>query len=131
MLQPGHRFSRSRVFSISDIAAFCELSGDRGRHHTEPDASGRLVVHGLLVISVSTTVGAEIHYVAHTMNWMFTRPAFTDDTITATLEVIKATPGDGRDAIEMSVRIVNQDGKVVARGETTGVILHEGHTLRS
>jgi 3-hydroxybutyryl-CoA dehydratase len=131
MLQPGQKFSISRSFSIEDVAAFCELSGDRGRHHTEPDESGRLVVHGLLVISVSTTVGAEIHYVAHTMNWMFTRPAFTGDVITATLEVVKATALEGRDAIEMSVRICNQDGKVVARGETSGVILHEGKTLRS
>lgn len=131
MVKVGERYSYSRSFSRDEITAFAELSGDRGRHHMEPDSRGRVVVHGLLVISVSTRIGADIHYVAHTMNWMFTRPAFSDDTITATLEVTKVERGEGRDSVGMNVRITNSDGKVVARGETTGVILHPGSELRS
>lgn len=116
-----HRYSRT--FGEADVDAFADMSGDHGRHHMVADAEGRRIVHGLLVVSVATRVGAEMHYIAHQMQWIFARPVYTGDTVTAELTVMESNREPGRTRLMMSVRIRNQDNKVVVRGETTGVVL--------
>jgi 3-hydroxybutyryl-CoA dehydratase len=123
-IQQGATLTYQRQIRNDDIRAFAALSGDHGHHHVHPDETGRLVAHGLLVISVATRLGSDIHYLAHTMTWMFIRPVFGDDTITATIKLSRVQPENDRLHIQMQVRITNQDGRIVTRGESTGVITH-------
>jgi 3-hydroxybutyryl-CoA dehydratase len=131
MVEVGQVHLYERRFEEADIDVFAELSGDHGRHHMERDSAGRRVVHGLLVIAVATRIGADLHYVAHRMEWMFTRPVFAGDTVVAEVGIVKVERQEGRAAVSLSVRIRNQDGKVVVRGESDGVVLDEGSELRS
>jgi 3-hydroxybutyryl-CoA dehydratase len=135
--QPGHRilaavadpvraddtFGLERTFTEEDVAAFAEVSGDRGRHHVEPDGRGRVLVHGLLVASLPTRLGGDIHYIARTMTWEFLRPVFTGDTVRCELTIDRADPAEGRLDIALTAVCRNQDGREVLRGDSRGVIL--------
>lgn len=124
----GRKLTYSRVITREDIVQFAHLSGDYGDHHVVPDENGRLVAHGLLVLTVPTRMGTDLHYLAHTMNWMFIRPVYDGDTVTAniTLPVVKPVEDSKGRRLEvtMLVKVLNQDGKQVVRGESTGVIVH-------
>jgi len=124
----GRKLTYSRVITRDDIVQFAQLSGDFGEHHVVPDASGRLVAHGLLVLTVPTRMGTDLHYLAHTMQWMFVRPVYDGDTVTAdivlsSVQLIEDTKGKRLD-IAMIVKVSNQDGRLVVRGESTGVVVH-------
>jgi acyl dehydratase len=124
----GRKLTYSRVITRDDIVQFAQLSGDFGEHHVVPDASGRLVAHGLLVLTVPTRMGTDLHYLAHTMQWMFIRPVYDGDTVTANItlpSVVLVDDGRGkRLEVTMLVRVTNQAGQQVVRGESTGVIVH-------
>lgn len=124
----GRKLTYSRVITRDDIVQFAQLSGDFGEHHVVPDASGRLVAHGLLVLTVPTRMGTDLHYLAHTMQWMFVRPVYDGDTVTAdivlsSVQLIEDAKGKRLD-IAMIVKVSNQDGRLVVRGESTGVVVH-------
>jgi acyl dehydratase len=124
----GRKLTYSRVITRDDIVRFAQLSGDFGEHHVVPDASGRLVAHGLLVLTVPTRMGTDLHYLAHTMQWMFVRPVYDGDTVTAdivlsSVQLIEDAKGKRLD-IAMIVKVSNQDGRLVVRGESTGVVVH-------
>ncbi len=122
-IHSGQRLIYRRGIGNEDIRAFAELSGDRGDHHVTPDEQGRLVAHGLLVISTATRMGSDIHYLAHTMTWMFIRPVYGGDEVEARVELKRVEEQPDRLDVEMVVRIVNQNGQQVVRGESTGVIV--------
>lgn len=113
----------SRTFTPDDVRLFSEVSGDRGRQHVEPDAGGRLWVHGLLTATIPTKLGGDLNYLARTMSFEFLRPVFTGDTIICESTCTRAEAEDGRTYCEFAVVCRNQDGKEVLRATTTGVIL--------
>lgn len=119
----GDRFSAERTFTDEEVLAFAALSRDRGRHHLKRDASGRLMVHGLLTASIPTSLGGDLHYIAREMVLEFVRPVYTGDAVRAELVVTKATPEPGRVRLEMDVICKNQRGQDVLRGRSHGVIL--------
>ena len=53
-MRVGDRIAVERAYSAADVAAFAELTGDKGPWHMVPDATGRLVVHGLATVALST-----------------------------------------------------------------------------
>ena len=53
-MRVGDRIAVERAYSVADVAAFAELTGDKGPWHMVPDATGRLVVHGLATVALST-----------------------------------------------------------------------------
>ena len=57
----GERIVVERAYSVADVAAFAELTGDRGLWHMVPDATGRLVVHGLATVALTTRCGVRHH----------------------------------------------------------------------
>ena len=57
-MRVGDRIAVERAYSVADVAAFAELTGDKGPWHVLPDATGRLVVHGLATVALSTRCGA-------------------------------------------------------------------------
>jgi 3-hydroxybutyryl-CoA dehydratase len=119
----GQKLRYERTFTVEDVEAFAAVTGDRGRHHVERDAQGRLMVHGLLTATLPTRIGGDLNYIAREMVFEFVRPVFTGDALTTEVTVTELVD-DGRQlrmAADCVVR--NQHGKEVVKGRTNGVIL--------
>jgi acyl dehydratase len=111
------------TFAPEDVATFCRLSGDEGRHHLEPAPDGRVMVHGLLTVSVATRLGADLHYLAHRMEWIFVRPVWSGERIEARVRLSRVEArDDGTMEVDLDVRIFNGAGKLAVRGESSGLI---------
>lgn len=119
----GQKLTYERVFTVEEVEAFTRLTGDVGRHHLERDASGRLMVHGLLTATLPTRIGGELDYIARDMSFEFLRPVFTGDTVTT--EVVVTDMVDDGKLWRMAADCVarNQDGKEVLKAKTRGIIL--------
>jgi len=112
-----------RTFSVEDVRAFTEVSGDRGRHHVEPDAQGRLLVHGLLTATLFTEIGGRLNYLAREMKFEFIRPVFTGDALRVEMTIEEVEEQEGRIALSARAVCRNQHGKEVMKATTNGVIL--------
>lgn len=116
-------FECSRAINIEDIRRFAELSGDAGRHHLEPDASGRLVAHGLLTASLPTKLGGDLNFMARTMTFEFLRQVYSGDELLCKGVVDSLVARPGHQKVKFSFTITNQAGEVVLRGTSAGVII--------
>ena len=110
------------MFTIDDVRAFAELSGDKGIHHMEADSNGRIMVQGLLTATIPTKVGGDINYIAKHIEFDFVRPVFVGDAITGEGTVESVKPAEGRLDVSLSFVCRNKDGKEVLRGTTDGII---------
>ena len=119
----GSESSWSRVFTVEDVRAFSEVSGDRGVHHVELDAHGRLMVQGLLTATLPTKLGGDLNYLARVMVFEFLRPVFTGDRLDCVSTATKVERQPGRTYAEFAISCTNQAGKEVFRASTKGVIL--------
>ena len=124
-LDDGQQFRKARTFGMADIRAFAQVSHDAGVHHVEPDASGRLMVHGLLTATIATELGGELDYIARSMEFEFLRPVWTGDTIECLATVLSVDERPARWRYEFSFEFSNQDGDLVAKGGSRGVVLRE------
>lgn len=119
-------FQWQRTFSLSDVATFTELAGDRGRHHVTPDRQGRIMVHGLLTATVPTKIGGDLNYIARLMTFEFVRPVFVGDTVSVTVTITRVQRVlPGRREISMEMSCCNQYGKEVLKGSSEGIILDD------
>ncbi len=114
-----------RTFTAELVDAFTEISRDRGRHHVQPDAQGRRIVHGLLVASLGTEIGGSLDFLSRTMDYEFLRPVYVGDTITCTARVEQVEKRPGKTRLLVSMRFANQAGEDVIRGSTRGVVLDQ------
>lgn len=121
-LLPGAEFSWTKTITEADILAFAELSEDKGRHHLEKDSRGRLMAHGLLVATLPTKLGGQLDYIARTMRFDFLRPVYSGDALTCVGTVASVLAKPGRRKVRFAFEIVNQDGVLVVKGGTDGVI---------
>jgi len=119
----GDVLAYERTFSVDDVRAFAAVSGDRGVHHVDLDAGGRLLVHGLLTATIPTKLGGDVDYLAQEMTFRFHRPVFTGDVIRCECVADGVEDRGDRTYLEFRIRCVNQDGKEVLTGSTKGVIL--------
>jgi 3-hydroxybutyryl-CoA dehydratase len=119
----GGKSTWSRVFTVEDVRSFSEVSGDRGVHHVELDAEGRLMVQGLLTATLPTKLGGDLNYLAREMLFEFLRPVFTGDVIDCDSTATKVERQQGRTYLEFAISCTNQAGKEVLRASTKGVIL--------
>lgn len=124
-LKVGDELTAKRTFTADDVIAFGRISGDRGRHHLVLDAKGRLMVHGLHTATLPTEIGGSIDFLAREMVFDFQRPVFAGDTVTCTCTVVSLEQQEGRRALEVKFVCVNQHGKEVLLGRTSGVVLEE------
>lgn len=126
-LKKGQVVEWRRSFSEADIAAFAELSGDKGRHHLERDEKGRLMAHGLLTASLPTKLGGDLHYIAADMLFEFLRPVYAGEELhcVGTVLSVRKEPRYRRRAVTFSFVITNPRGKKVLTGKTHGVIYDE------
>ena len=122
-VQAGQTMSWERTFTLEDVRAFSAVSHDRGTHHEEPDAHGRLMVQGLLTASLPTKLGGDMNYLARVMTFEFLRPVFTGDTCKCIFTADEVTPEPGRDRLKGRAVVINQHGKEVLRCTFDGVIL--------
>jgi len=67
----------SRTFTEEDVRMFARFSGDEGAHHFEPDAPGRLMVHGLLTATMPTKIGGDMNFIARELTESICVPLLT------------------------------------------------------
>lgn len=122
MLKRGAVVEWRRAFTEEDVAAFAELSGDKGRHHLERDGAGRLMVHGLLAATLPTKLGGDLDYIAADMSFEFLRPVYAGEELLCRGTVTKVRKEKGRLAAAFSFAVTDSRRKTVLRGRTSGII---------
>jgi len=127
----GQEFlTAGRTITESDIVNFAGLSGDYNQIHTDAayasqEPFGQRVAHGLLVQSIATGLAVQSGMIEGTVlsfreqSAKFSRPVFIGDTIHVKLEITAKQSLErlGGGNINMKYRIINQDGKMVQRGD--------------
>ena len=122
-LQVGAVSVYERCFTLEEVRNFQRISGDAGQHHTQPDAEGRLVVHGLLTATLPTKLGGDLDFLAREMQFEFLRPVFTGDSLRCEMTLTEVVPEAGRTRLAMRGRCINQHGKEVLHFAGRGVVL--------
>jgi len=122
--------SQGRTVTEADVVAFASLSGDWNPLHTDAEFAsthpfGQRVAHGLLVLSIASGLAIRLGFMEETVlafreigDWKFSLPVFFGDTVRVQATVIetKAMPRLGGGLVTLKVQILNQDDKVVQRG---------------
>ena len=122
--------SPGRTITEADVVAFAGLSGDYNQLHTDEEFAkglmfGQRIAHGMLVLSIATGLAARLGFIEGTalafreLTWKFSQPVFFGDTIymKVTCKETKPMPRLGGGVVKFDVRVANQDGKTVQRGE--------------
>ena len=121
-LRKGAKSRWTRRITDEDIARFAEISGDKGRHHLERDAEGRLLAHGLLTASLPTKLGGDAHFIARTMEFEFVGPVYGGDELTCEGVVEHSALQSSRIKVRFGFRVLNQRGEVVLLGTSSGQV---------
>jgi len=127
----GERFvTRGRTITEADIVAFAALTGDYNPLHVDAEFGkttqfGERIAHGMLgasyavglIAALGLTEGTVIAIV--NMTWDFTAPIRIGDTIHVDQTVIsmRETKRADRGIIIFEVKLINQRGEVVQKGE--------------
>jgi acyl dehydratase len=122
--------SAGRTITEADVVAFAGLSGDFTHIHTDAEVArqgmfGQRVAHGLLGLAVASGLTAQLGFLEGTalafreLSWKFSLPIFFGDTIhvEGTVNKLKAMRRLGGGSVALGVKVINQDAKVVQRGE--------------
>lgn len=118
-----------RTITESDIVSFAGLSGDYNQMHVDAEYAaggefGQRVAHGLLIVSIATGLIVQTGFMEGTvlafreLDWKFSLPVMIGETIRAKVEIseTKALPRLGGGSINAKVSVLNQDDRVVQRG---------------
>ena len=122
--------TRGRTVTEADVVSFSGLSGDFNPMHTDAEFAkntqfGARVAHGALVFSIATGLAYQLGFIEGTVI-AFTRfemklraPVYFGDTIrvTATVSKRRAMAAAGGGLITLDMKIVNQKGETVQKGE--------------
>jgi acyl dehydratase len=122
--------SAGRTITETDVVNFAALSGDWNAMHTDAEYAKQSmfkqrVAHGLLVLSVASGLAVRMGLMDATikafmgLEWKFRAPVFIGDTVhvRATVTNKRAMASLGGGLVVMKVEVVNQEGKVVQKGE--------------
>lgn len=123
--------SVGRTITEADVVNFAALSGDWNLIHTnaqyaEGHLFGQRVAHGLLILSVASGLAVRLGFMEETIlafrsigEWRFQRPVFIGDTVRVRLTVgeTKPMPRLGGGLVTFGVEVLNQEDKIVQRGE--------------
>ena len=121
--------SWGRTVTETDVVSFAALSGDWNLIHTDAEYAatqiyGQRVVHGLLVLSISSGQMVRLGFLDDTvvaflgLEWQFRRPVFIGDTIRTRLTVqeMKLMKRLSGGVVTFNVEVLNQEDKVCQRG---------------
>jgi 3-hydroxybutyryl-CoA dehydratase len=125
-----------RTVTEADVLAFAGLSGDFNSIHTDAEYAqqtpfGQRVAHGLLVLSIASGLAVRTGVMEGTViafrelrNWKFSLPVFIGDTIHVelTVEESKRLPRLGGGSLVLGVQVINQEKKVVMKGQWTVLV---------
>jgi 3-hydroxybutyryl-CoA dehydratase len=114
----------SRLVTDREIHLFAAVSGDHNPVHLDPEyaaqtAFGECIAHGMLTGAfVSAAIAMQLPgpgsiYLGQSLQ--FRAPVMLGDTLTVTLEVTEKHPK--KPWVTIACSVVNQNDKVVARGE--------------
>lgn len=115
----------AKTITQADLTLFAGITGDFNplhidHAHAATTRFGRPVVHGAMLAGlVSAVLGMQLPgpgalYASQRLD--FKLPVFLGDTITAEAEV--AEKNEGRNRVRFTTRCFNQDGDLVAEGES-------------
>ncbi|MEM7028022.1 MAG: MaoC/PaaZ C-terminal domain-containing protein [Chloroflexota bacterium] len=120
----------SRTVTEADVVNFAGVSGDFNALHTDATFAAetpyeKRIAHGMLILSVATGLAARHGFIEGTtlafreVTWKFNSPVFLGDTVhmKAKVKELKPMPKLGGGLVILGASMVNQDGKVVQRGE--------------
>jgi len=122
--------SPGRTVTESDIVSFAGLSGDYTQIHTDVEFSketpvGQRVAHGLLGLAIASGLAVRTGVLEGTViafreitDWKFVKPIFIGDTVRVAQNIleVKALPRLGGGAINIELKILNQDDEIVMKG---------------
>ena len=129
--EAGMSFSSpGRTVTESDIVTFAGLSGDFTQIHTDVEFSkqtvvGERVAHGLLGLAIVSGLAVRTGVLEGTVlafreivDWKFVKPIFIGDTVHVYQEIIevKPLPRLGGGAVNIELRLINQQNEVVMKG---------------
>ena len=122
--------SARRTITEADVVMFAGLSGDYTQIHTDAEFArqglfGQRVAHGLLGLAIASGLTARLGFIEGTalafreLTWKFSLPIFFGDTIhvKATVASLKALRRLGGGSVTFDIKVINQEDKVVQRGE--------------
>ncbi|MDS0294860.1 dehydratase [Halogeometricum luteum] len=125
----GDTHAVERSFSTEDVRQFASLSNDDQPRHTEPDADGRLLVHGLLTATLPTEVGGDLGVLGRSFAFEFHRPVYTGDAVRCECVVESVEERDDRYDLSVDVTCTRENGSengddstVVMTGTVTGLV---------
>ena len=119
-LKPGDSFQITRVFNRQEVEAFCDLTGDFGAHHTHEQSDGKVVVPGLLTGSLPTQVGGKLNFLISELQYVFSKPVRTGETVTCKLIIDNVTPHPKGSWLYASIEIRSLN-QVVLKGSCAGL----------
>lgn len=122
--------SPGRTITESDIVSFSGLSGDFTQIHTDMEFSkqtvmGERVAHGLLGLAIVSGLAVRTGVLEGTVlafreivDWKFVKPIFIGNTVHVYQEIIevKPLPRLGGGAVNIELRLINQQDEVVMKG---------------
>ena len=124
MIKIGDSASITKTFSDADVRKFAEITNDKNPVHLDEAYAAktqfkRRLVHGMLTAGlISAVLGTELPgegsiYLSQSLK--FRAPVFIDDTITATVTVIKVR--EDKPIITLETLCKNQDETIAIEGE--------------
>ena len=129
----------SRTITEADVVNFAGLSGDFNAIHTDAvhdaqDTFGQRVAHGMLIQSIATGLAVQSGIIEGTvlafreLTCKFSLPIYFGDTIHVRIEIIgkKFFRRLGGGNITMKYNVINQEDKVVQRGEWVMLVKSKG-----
>ena len=124
MIKIGDNASMTKTFTDEDVRKFAAISGDSNPVHLEEDYAAQTqfkkrIAHGMLTAGLISAVlgtilpGEGSIYLGQTIN--FRAPVYLDDTITATVTIIKLH--EKKPIVTLETVCKNQNDVVVLDGE--------------
>ena len=128
-LHIGDQATLTRTITDEMVVTYADLVGDHNPVHLDEAFAattrfGRRIAHGMLVAGLISTVlasdlpGPGTVYLSQTLQ--FKAPVYLGDTITVTVEVVKAR--EDKPIVTLATVCANQDGKTVIEGEAVALV---------
>jgi acyl dehydratase len=128
--------SDGRTITEADIVNFAGVSGDYNPMHTDAVYAattpfGQRVAHGALVFSIATGLLYRLRFLEGTVlafrsidEWKFSQPVLIGDSLYCEIEVVEVKEARrlGGGQVTVSVKVINQDGKTVQKGNLTVIV---------
>lgn len=117
----GQEFRWTRRVSAQTVTAYAELMGDRASHHVP--ARGRVVLHGLLVMSLVTEPLACYDFIGSEFTVKFLGPSFADTPLNGFMIADNVEPlGRLGWRLQMSAHVCHRAGRHLLETVGTGIV---------